>query len=181
MKVRTLFSSAQIQSRIDELVDEIQEKLRIEPNGPLVVIGILRGSFIFLADLVRALDRHALHPQIDFLTLQSYGSATESSGNVEVLKDVSVRVQGSTVLLIDDILDSGRTLNFAVNHMQNKGAGRIFSCNLLDKPSRRVVPVSSDFVGFEVPDLFVIGYGLDYDNRYRELPYIAEYVEDDGE
>jgi hypoxanthine phosphoribosyltransferase len=131
---------------------------------------------MFLADLVRKLNPREFHPQIDFMTLQSYGSATESSGNVKITKDVSVDLIGQTVLLVDDILDSGRTLNFAVKHMRNKGAKNVYTCCLLNKPARRVVDIKADFVGFDIPDTFVVGYGLDYDSHYRELPYIGEVV-----
>lgn len=131
---------------------------------------------MFLADLVRALHRHDLHPRIDFMTLQSYGGGTVSSGNVRILKDISVDIDGADVLLVDDILDSGRTLRFAVRHVQNKGASRVFTCCLLDKPDRRAVDIHADFVGFKIPDTFVVGYGLDYDSHYRELPYIGEVV-----
>jgi hypoxanthine phosphoribosyltransferase len=113
------------------------------------------------------------------MTLQSYGSATESSGNVNITKDVSVSLDGLTVLLVDDILDSGRTLNFAVKHVFNKGAAKVFSCCLLDKPERRAVDIKADFIGFEIPDTFVVGYGLDYDSHYRELPYIGKVIFED--
>lgn len=171
-----LFSAEQLSKRVDELVDQIALSV---PQGNLVVVGILRGSFIFLADLMRALDRHKLHPRLDFTTLQSYGSGTTSSGNVSVLKDICVPVEGADVVLVDDILDTGRTLKFAVAHMKNKGAKTIHTCCLLDKPSRRVEAITADFVGFEVPDTFVVGYGLDYDSYYRELPYIGQVVLED--
>jgi len=138
------------------------------------MIGILRGSFMFLADLVRDLYPHGVHPRIDFLTLESYGSAMESSGRVTVTKDITVDVNGAEVILIDDILDSGRTLSFASRWVREKGASRVLTCALLDKPERRAVPFKADFIGFTIPDHFVVGYGLDYDSRYRELPYIAK-------
>ncbi len=131
---------------------------------------------MFLADLVRSFHDHAVHPKIDFMTLQSYGAATVSSGNVRVLKDVSVDLADHEVLIVDDILDSGRTLHFATRHMENKGASKVSSCVLLDKPARRVLQQKADFVGFEIEDRFVVGYGLDYDNQYRELPFLAEVV-----
>lgn len=166
-----VFTDQQIRARVDELVEEMADDCRSEN---LVMIGILRGSFMFLADLVRDLYRHDLHPRIDFMTLESYGAGTESSGQVAVTKDVSVDVQGADILLIDDILDTGRTLTFAMRHLKELGARSIKTCTLLDKPSRRVVPVTADYAGFTIDDFFIVGYGLDYDSRYRELPYLAE-------
>lgn len=166
-----LLSSEDIARRVDELVLELGDTLGRSQN--FVMIGILRGSFMFLADLVRDLHPHGLHPRIDFMTLESYGSGMESGGTVRIAKDITVDVTGAEVLLVDDILDSGRTLACAVRLMKEKGAARVMTCVLLDKPARRVLPFSADYVGFTVPDDFVVGYGLDYDNRYRELPYLA--------
>lgn len=164
-------SAERIARRVDELVLEMADLCRGEN---FVMIGILRGSFIFLADLVRDLYQHGVRPRIDFLTLESYGSETESSGHVRVVKDIRMDVNGADVMLVDDILDSGRTLTFASQHLLGKGARSVKTCALLDKPSRRVIPFEADFVGFKVPDTFVVGYGLDYDSFYRELPYIAK-------
>jgi hypoxanthine phosphoribosyltransferase len=166
-----LFTPEKIQERIDGLVDEIGAR---EKSDNFVMVGILRGSFMFLADLVRDLNTHDLHPRIDFITLESYYGGTESTGTVEIRKDIEVDVTGSDVLLVDDILDTGRTLSFAVQHLESKGARSINTCALLDKPSKRIVDITADHVGFEVDDVFVVGYGLDYDSYYRELPYIAE-------
>lgn len=166
-----LISTAQIQERVDTLVTEMLEDCRVED---LVIIGILRGSFIFLADLVRDLYQHGVNPRIDFMTLASYGSGTESSGEVQIRKDITVDVSGARVFLVDDILDTGRTLSFACRHLRAKGAQTIQTCVLLDKPSRRVMPFQADYVGFAVEDIFVVGYGLDYNSYYRELPYIAK-------
>lgn len=167
---QVLFSPEQIQARVDELVEEMLGACQVED---LVLIGVLRGSFMFLADLVRDLYRRGVHPRIDFITLASYGSGTSSSGTVEVRKDFTVDVRESDVLLVDDILDTGRTLSFACDHVRKRGARTVTTCALLDKPSRRVVPCHADFIGFTIPDTFVVGYGLDYDSCYRELPYIA--------
>jgi hypoxanthine phosphoribosyltransferase len=170
--VREVMISAEaIAQRVDTLVEEMQKACR---SDNFVMIGILRGSFIFLADLVRDLYQHGVRPRIDFMTLESYGSGTESSGEVRVVKDIRMDVAGADVLVVDDILDSGRTLTFAKRHLLEKGAKSVLTCALLDKPSRRVVPFEADFVGFKVPDEFVVGYGLDYDSFYRELPYIAK-------
>lgn len=171
--VRPHIQEKELQDRVASLVNEIIEHV---DNEQLVIVGVLRGSFMFLADLVRELHPRGLHPCIDFMTLSSYGSATESSGNVHVTKDISVDLTGKKVLLIDDILDSGRTLRFATRHLENKGAASVLTCCLLDKPSRRVVDITADFIGFEIPDTFVVGYGLDYDSHYRELPFLGEVV-----
>lgn len=166
-----LFTDAEIARRLDALVASLAGECRAED---FVMVGILRGSFMFLADLVRLLYRHDVHPRIDFITLESYGSGTESSGRVRVTKDITLDVRGAHVLLVDDILDTGRTLSFARHWIGEKGAAVVRTCTLLDKPSRRVVPCQADHVGFVVEDHFVVGYGLDYDGRYRELPYIAK-------
>ncbi len=166
-----VISAHEIRHRVDQLVEEMRHACRGEN---FVMIGILRGSFIFLADLVRALYHHGVHPRIDFLTLESYGSGTESSGHVKVAKDISTDVRDAVVMLVDDILDTGRTLSFAKRLLAERGAREIYTCALLDKPSRRVIPFKADFRGFEIPDEFVVGYGLDYDSHYRELPYIAK-------
>jgi hypoxanthine phosphoribosyltransferase len=166
-----LFTPRQISQRIDQLVNEISDQCR---SDNLVMIGILRGSFMFLADLVREMNQHDFHPRIDFMTLESYGSGTESSGLVRITKDITVDVTGADVLLVDDILDTGRTLTFACGQLLAKGARTVRSCALLDKPSRRIVPFTADFIGFTIADNFVVGYGLDYDSYYRELPHIAK-------
>jgi hypoxanthine phosphoribosyltransferase len=172
-----LIGEDRIRTRVDELVTEMVDECRADD---LVMVGILRGSFMFLADLVRAFYLHGIHPRIDFMTLSSYGSGTESSGRVEVQKDLSVDVDGADVLLIDDILDTGRTLKFACDRLAAKGAANTRTCVLLDKPSRRVVPFGADYTGFTIEDCFVVGYGLDFDSCYRELPYIAKVTFDES-
>ncbi len=166
-----MITTEQIAQRVESLVSEMQASCQ---SDNFVMIGILRGSFIFLADLARHLYQHCMRTRIDFMTLESYGSGTESSGEVRVVKDIRMDVAGADVMLVDDILDSGRTLTFATKHLLDKGARSVKTVALLDKPSRRVLPFKADFVGFTVPDEFVVGYGLDYDSYYRELPYIAK-------
>ena len=164
-------SAEDIKQRVDDLSDDVLDHCRSEN---LVIIGILRGSFMFLADLVRHLNPHGVHPRIDFITLDSYGAGTESSGVVTVQKDISVDVTDADVLLVDDILDTGRTLSFANQYMLDHGAKTVKTCVLLDKPSRRVVPIKADYIGFTIDDFFIVGYGLDYDSYYRELPHLAK-------
>lgn len=172
-RLEVQMTAEQIATRIDQLVTEMQRDLR---GDNVVMIGILRGSFIFLADLVRDLNPHDVHPRIDFITLESYGSGTVSSGEVRVVKELRLDVAGADVVLVDDILDSGRTLSFASNYLRERGARSVKTCALLDKPARRAVPFEADYVGFKIEDNFVVGYGLDYDSRYRELPYIANVI-----
>lgn len=172
--VRVLFDAAQIASRVSALAKEMAEGI----SGDLLVISILKGSFVFSADLIRALHDQDVHPQIDFITLSSYGEATESSGHVEVTRDVTDRIKGRTIVLVDDILESGRTLAFAKTMMIDRGAAEVKVCVFLDKPNKRKVAIEADFVGFECPDQFVVGYGLDYAHYHRELPYVG--VLEDG-
>jgi len=167
-----LISEEQIKNRVIDMVKEMADDCRVMEK--FVMIGILRGSFMFFADLVRELNRDGIHSRIDFTTMESYGSGTESSGEVKIVKEFSVDITGCDVLIVDDILDTGRTLTFAKQHMLEKGANSVKTCVLLDKPSRRIVPSEADYVGFVIEDHFVVGYGLDYDNYYRELPYIAK-------
>jgi hypoxanthine phosphoribosyltransferase len=168
-RVEVLFSAAEIQARVEVLADRIAADLGAEP----MVVAILKGSFVFTADLMRALHHHGAHPQIDFLTLSSYGSGTESRGEVTVVRDIADDVGGREVLLVDDILESGRTLAFARQHLSASGAARVRLCVLLHKPGKRKAEIEADYIGFETPDLFVVGYGLDYAHYYRELPYIG--------
>ncbi|MDZ4200188.1 MAG: hypoxanthine phosphoribosyltransferase [Kiritimatiellia bacterium] len=171
-----LFGEAAIRDRVATLAERIAAD---HPGREITLIGVLRGSFMFLADLVRVLHGHGIAAQIDFLMLESYGSATVSSGAVRMLKDFSIDVAGREVLLVDDILDTGRTLSFARRHILERGAAACRTCVLLDKPARRAVPFEADYAGFQVPDVFVVGYGLDYDGRCREWPYLAELKEND--
>ena len=167
--IRVLFSEKRIALRIEELADEIVAAM---PRG-LVVISVLKGGFIFTADLIRALHRVDLTPEIDFLKLSSYGEGTESSGEMKILFDLSANVAGREVLVVDDILDTGRTLSFARDLLVERGATSVKACCLLDKAERRLVDINADFVGFQCPNEFVVGYGLDYAHRYRELPFIG--------
>ena len=172
-----LFSRDELRQRVGELIDEIAADCDTEN---LVLIGILRGSFIFLADLVRGFERHELHPRIDFITLSSYGAGTESNGSVKITHDTDVDLANADVVVVDDILDSGRTLRFARDLFLERGARSVCTCVMLDKKTNRAVEMEADHIGFEVDDVFVVGYGLDYDNHYRELPYIAEVTFENG-
>ncbi|MCF7848901.1 MAG: hypoxanthine phosphoribosyltransferase [Kiritimatiellales bacterium] len=166
-----LIDKEEIRQRVDSLVDEISKD---EHGDNFVMIGILKGSFMFLADLLRSLHRHDVHPRIDFLTVSSYGSSTVSSGKIDVVHDIRDNIAGADVLLVDDILDSGRTLAFTKEMLLKRGAKSVRSCVLLDKQTNRAVEFEADYAGFPVDDVFVVGYGLDYDSLYRELPHIAK-------
>ncbi len=164
-----LFTAAEIRDRVEAMAAEIAKHM----SGEFVLVALLRGSFMFTADLVRELYALGLHPQIDFMTLSSYGDAAVSSGNVVITRDITDDVTGKQVLLVDDILETGRTLNFALELMKLRGASDVKVAMLLEKPGKLVVDVKADFIGFSIPDKFVVGYGLDYANHYRELPFIG--------
>ena len=136
----------------------------------ILLVSVLRGSYIFMADLTRAVDLPVL---VDFMAVSSYGGGTSSSGQVEIVKDISTSIEGYHVIIVEDILDSGNTLYYLMDVLRARQAASIRICTLLDKPSRRKKPITADYVGFEVPDAFVVGYGLDYDQKYRNLPYIG--------
>jgi hypoxanthine phosphoribosyltransferase len=168
-RVRVLFDEAAIAARTDALAKQIAAK---RPKN-LLVVAILRGSFMFAADLIRALHRAGLEPQVEFMHLSSYRESTSSAGQVTILKDVDSTVAGRDVLLIDDILESGRTLAFAKDLLAARGATSVMVCVMLEKPGKRAVQVDADFIGFECPDLFVVGYGMDVAHSYRQLPFIG--------
>jgi hypoxanthine phosphoribosyltransferase len=167
-RIRTLFDEQQIATRVAELANEIATVL---PRD-VMIVGLLTGSFVFVADLARALDRNGLTPSVAFMRLSSYGGSRESSRDVKLIGDVP-DVAGRTVLLVDDIVDTGRTQAFARDLLLSRGAARVAACMLLDKPSRREVDVATEFVGFPTPDVFLVGYGIDYAEQYRHLPYIG--------
>jgi len=166
-----LIDKTEIARRVDELVDAITIDTG---RSSLVVVGILKGSFMFLADLMRSFHRHGVHPRIDFLTLSSYGANTTSSGQVDIIHDIREKIAGSDVLLVDDILDTGRTLAYTKKLLVDRGAKSVRTCVLLDKKAHRAVEFEADYKGFPIADHFVVGYGLDYNNLYRELPHIAK-------
>lgn len=171
-QVEVLFSADEIAARTSDLAREIA----VADLKDLLVVPILKGSFIFGSDLLRALSGAGLHPQVDFLFLASYREATKSSGRVEVLRDIEVSIADRDILLVDDILESGRTLAFAKDLLIARGARRVATCVLLDKPVQRAAQITADFRGFECPDVFVIGYGMDLAHRFRELPYVGRIV-----
>lgn len=172
-KVEILISTAEIASRVTALAEEIAEKM--PPD--LMIVALLRGSFVFTSDLIRALHEVGaaknIRPQVEFITLASYGNTTTSSGSIKVVRDLTEDLQDRDVLIVDDILESGRTLTFARNLVLERKARSVKIAVLLEKPGHRTMDINADFVGFVIPDKFVVGYGLDYANYYRELPYIG--------
>ncbi|MCZ8310846.1 MAG: phosphoribosyltransferase family protein [Magnetospirillum sp.] len=165
----TLHSAAEIADRVEALAGEIAVAIPAE----FTIISILNGAFVFTADLMRALAKRNVHPRVEFVNLKSYGDATTSSGQVRVLGTLPENLRGQPVLLIDDILDSGRTLSFAKSLLEGLGGNPVKVAVFADKPTRRVIPLQADFVAFTIPDRFVVGYGLDHAQQWRGLPDLA--------
>jgi len=165
--LKVLVGEEELKQRVQELGDALYEKF--EGRNPLF-LGVLKGSFIFMADLVRACQ---LQSDIEFIAVSSYANATESSGRVHINYDLQKDITGRDLIIVEDILDSGNTLAFLKQYFEVKGAASITIVTLLDKPSRREKAVNADLVGFTVPDEFVVGYGLDFAQRYRNVPYIG--------
>ncbi|EOU1891934.1 hypoxanthine phosphoribosyltransferase [Clostridium perfringens] len=164
-----LLSEDQIKEQISIVGKKLTEDYK---DKNLYVLSLLRGSFIFAADLVRAIDTKA---QIGFMTTSSYGHGEESTGIVKVVNDIPDNIEGLDVLIVDDIIDSGITMDFVINHVKSLGAKSVKTCTLLDKPSRRKVDLKPDYCCFEIEDLFVVGYGLNYGDHYRNIPYIFNW------
>jgi hypoxanthine phosphoribosyltransferase len=164
-----LISAKAIAARIEALAREIAAEFA--GTDKLVVVGLLRGSFVFIADLVRELD---LPVEVDFLEVSSYGDAMESSREVRILKDLRGKIEGRDVLLVEDIVDTGHTLNHVTRILATRKPARLRTIALLDKPSRREVEFTADWIGFSIPDEFVVGYGIDFAQRNRNLPYIGK-------
>lgn len=162
-----LYSEEQLRERVQALGAQITaDYAGKEP----VLASVLRGSYIFMADLTRAID---LPVTVDFMAVSSYGAGTKSSGQVEIKKDLSDSIEGRDLIIVEDILDSGNTLYYLMEILRARKPASIRICTLMDKPERRTKPISADYVGFEIPDAFVVGYGLDYNEKYRNLPYVG--------
>ena len=164
---RILLSEDQIKARIAELGRELTADYA--GKNP-IFIGVLKGVVMFFADMIRAIP---LDCQIDFMAVSSYGGGTQSSGKIQIQKDISVDLAGRHVVILEDILDSGLTLSHTAAYLKTKGPASLKICTLLDKPDRRKAEVQADYVGFTIPNLFVVGYGLDFDENYRNLPYVG--------
>ncbi len=167
---KILISEEEINARVEALAREI-EAAYVNSGKKLVLLGILKGSVVFMADLMK---RIRIPVEIDFMKVSSYGGGTVSTRTVTILLDIRRKdLEGSDILIVEDIIDSGRTLSYLVDYLTLKGAASVKTCTLLDKPSRREVDFTPDFSGFVVPDEFVVGYGLDFDEQYRALPYVG--------
>lgn len=162
-----LFSEAQLDAKVSELGARISKDY--EGKNPLIV-SVLKGSYVFMADLTRKI---TIPCNIDFMAVSSYGNGTKTTGEVQIIKDIGSKIDGRDLIIVEDILDSGVTLSFLMKILKARGANSIRLCTLLSKPERRKVDVSIDYLGFEIPDEFVVGYGLDYAEKYRNLPYIG--------
>jgi hypoxanthine phosphoribosyltransferase len=168
-EVTELFGEHEIATRVQELARMAVDRL----PGNFVIVGLLIGSFVFVADFIRALHRIGCKPGVEFIRLSSYGFGRESSGNVRLIGEAELDLAGRVILLVDDIVDTGRTLLYARDLLRERKVANVFTCTLLDKPSRREVVINPDFVGFTIPDVFVVGYGIDYAHEYRQLPFIG--------
>ena len=163
-----LFTEQQLKDRVAQLGKEISRDYA--GKEPVLLVSVLRGSYIFMADLSRAMD---IPVQIDFMSVSSYGKGTSTSGQVEIKKDLSDSIEGVHVIVVEDIRDSGNTLSYLLHVLSARNPASISLCTLLDKPERREKPIHADYVGFTVPNAFIVGYGLDYAEKYRNLPYIG--------
>ncbi len=168
-KLEVLINESDIKDRVEELGQIISKDYE---GKEIIVISLLRGSFMFTADLVRQID---VPVAVEFMTTSSYGHGQESSGNVKIISDIRFDIEGKDVLIVDDILDSGNTMAKVVDLLSERSPRSIKTCVMLDKPSRRQVDLSPDYVGFEIDDLFVLGYGLDYEDFCRNLPFIGVF------
>lgn len=164
---KVLITREEIAAEVEKLGEQISADYR---GKDLLLISVLKGSVVFMADLMRAI---TIPASIDFMAVSSYGAGTKSSGVVKIIKDIDIELAGKDLLLVEDILDSGMTLQYLKELLGGRNPASIRVCALCDKPSRRTAPVQPDYVGFEVPDEFIVGYGLDYDERYRNLPDIG--------
>ena len=170
-RIENLIDRKTVENRIKELAKQIEKDYAGEE---VYCVGLLKGSVVFLSDLVKEINSPVI---IDFMSVSGYGSETVSSGDVKILKDTDLDLRGKHVLIVEDIIDTGLTLEHVIRYFkESKGVKTLKTCTLLSKPERRKVNIDIDYVGFDVPDKFVIGYGLDYDQKYRNLPYIAVVV-----
>lgn len=164
---RILLTESELKDRVASMAADINRDYK--GKAPMLV-SVLRGSFVFMADLIRGI---TLPCTVDFMAVSSYGKGTSSSGQVQITKDLSEDITGRDIIVVEDILDSGNTLSYLLRILQARHPASVRLCTLLDKPSRRVKPVTADYTGFAIPDYFVVGYGLDYAEKYRNMPYIG--------
>lgn len=176
---QVLIAEERLQARVRELGAEISSDYA---GRDLLLVGVLKGAVFFMADLMRAI---SVACEIDFMAISSYGASNDSSGVVRILKDLDINIEGRHVLIVEDIIDSGLTLSYLVRNLESREPASLGVCALLTKPARREIDVAVRYVGFEIPNSFVVGYGLDYGERYRNLPYVGlldeDLVAEDGE
>jgi hypoxanthine phosphoribosyltransferase len=165
-----LVTAEELQRRVAELGRQITADYAAQPPRPLLLVGVLKGAVFFLSDLMRYID---VPVEVDFMAVASYGSATDSSGVVRILKDLDASIEGRDVLIVEDIVDSGLTLQYLLRNLGSRNPASLEVCALLTKPERRKVDLPTRYVGFEIPNRFVVGYGLDYAERHRNLPFVA--------
>lgn len=170
-KIDEMISADKIKTRVKELGAEIEKDY--QGKGDIILVGLLRGSVVFLADLAREIN---LEAKIDFMVVSSYGDSMESSREVRINKDLEEDIRDKNVIIVEDIIDTGYTLEKVEEYLRLKSPASLEICTLLDKPERREVSVSVKYVGFEIPDVFVIGYGIDYAQKHRNLPYIGKVI-----
>ena len=168
-----LFTKEQLEKRVSELGAQISKDYE---GKTILLIGILKGSVPFMADLMRHIDGDV---EIDFMSVSSYGSSTKSSGVVRIIKDLDKSIEGKDVIIVEDIVDSGLTLSYLKSHLLNRKPASLRVCTMLDKPARRKVDFTPDYCGFEIEDKFIVGYGLDFDQKFRNLPYISWIKEEE--
>lgn len=173
--VENLLTEEQVDARIREIGEQITKDYQ---GQPVHLVCVLKGGSFFMCELAKRID---LPVSLDFMSVSSYGGDTKSSGIVRIVKDLDEAIAGKNVLVVEDIVDSGRTLSYLLEMLKDRKPASLKLCTLLDKPERRVVDVKVDYTGFQVPDVFVVGYGLDYDQLYRNLPYIGQVVFDPQE
>ncbi len=165
--LKVLISEAELDKKVKELGKKISEDYK---GKNLMMVSVLKGSVVFMADLMRAIN---IPCEIDFMSVSSYGSGVKTSGVVKIIKDLDINLEGQDLLIVEDILDSGLTLSYIKSILLERAPSSISICTLLDKPERRQADIKADYIGFQVPDQFVVGYGLDYDEKYRNMPYIG--------
>lgn len=171
-EIETLIPEVEILKKVKILAEEISSQYI---NEEVLFIGLLRGSSIFLADLVRKIDPR-VNVSLDFMVVSSYGNEMESTRNVKIIKDLEEEIQGRNVIVVEDIIDTGRTLKKVRSILELRSPKSLKICTLLDKPERREVEINADFIGFNIPDVFVVGYGIDYAQKHRSLPYLGKVV-----
>lgn len=167
-----LFTEEQIEKKVKELGEKISEDYK---GKELIVVGVLKGANVFLSDLIRKINIPVI---IDFMAVSSYGMSTESSGVVKILKDLDFSIENKEILIVEDIIDTGLTLKYLCENILSRNPNSLKICTLLDKPERRKVDLKVDYKGFDIPDEFIVGYGIDYGEKYRNLPYVATLKEE---